>query len=70
MLVLGLLIGAVLGLTGAGGGMLAVPALMFGQGWSVAEAAPAALLAVAAGARRAGSCAATASRSNPPASPR
>lgn len=50
MLVLGLLIGAVLGLTGAGGGMLAVPALMFGQGWSVAEAAPAALLAVAAGA--------------------
>ena len=32
MLVLGLLIGAVLGLTGAGGGMLAVPALMFGQG--------------------------------------
>lgn len=43
----GILIGLILGLTGAGGGILAVPALMASQGWSVAEAAPVALLAVA-----------------------
>ncbi|MEN6080400.1 sulfite exporter TauE/SafE family protein [Chromobacterium piscinae] len=49
-LLLGALVGAVLGLTGAGGGILAVPALMASQGWSVQQAAPVALLAVAAGA--------------------
>ncbi|MEO2217007.1 sulfite exporter TauE/SafE family protein [Chromobacterium vaccinii] len=49
-LLLGALVGAVLGLTGAGGGILAVPALMASQGWSVPQAAPVALLAVAAGA--------------------
>ncbi|AOY00150.1 sulfite exporter TauE/SafE family protein [Jeongeupia sp. USM3] len=47
---LGALIGLVLGLTGAGGGILAVPALMAGLGWSVQQAAPVALLAVAGGA--------------------
>lgn len=47
VLPLGLLVGLVLGLTGAGGGMLAVPALVFGLDWTVAQAAPVALLAVA-----------------------
>ena len=42
----GLLIGCLLGLTGAGGGILAVPALMTSQGWSVALAAPVGLLAI------------------------
>ena len=46
VLVLGLCVGIVLGLTGAGGGILAVPALMFSQGWTVAQAAPIGLLAV------------------------
>ncbi len=44
---LGILVGAVLGLTGAGGGILAVPALVFGLGWPVSRAAPIALIAVA-----------------------
>lgn len=48
--ILGALVGLVLGLTGAGGGILAVPALVLSQGWSVAQATPVALLAVAAGA--------------------
>lgn len=48
--VLGVLIGAVLGLTGAGGGILAVPALAFGMGWTMQQAAPVALVAVAIGA--------------------
>jgi len=43
---LGLAIGALLGLTGAGGGILAVPALMFGLHLGLAEAAPVALIAV------------------------
>ena len=43
----GIFIGLILGLTGAGGGILAVPALMATQGWSVAQASPVALLAVA-----------------------
>lgn len=47
VLLLGVLVGLVLGLTGAGGGMLAVPALVFGMGWTVAQASPVALLAVA-----------------------
>ncbi len=45
-LILGLLVGVILGLTGAGGGILAIPALVFSQGWSVAQAAPIGLLAV------------------------
>lgn len=49
-LTLGIFIGAVLGLTGAGGGILAVPALVFGMGWSIQQAAPVALIAVGAGA--------------------
>ena len=42
----GLVIGVLLGLTGASGGILAVPALMTTQGWTVAQAAPVGLLAV------------------------
>lgn len=42
----GILIGLLLGLTGAGGGILAVPALMVSQGWTVSQAAPVGLLAV------------------------
>ena len=49
-LVLGVLVGAILGLTGAGGGILAVPALVVGLGWSMQQAAPVALIAVASGA--------------------
>lgn len=43
---LGLVIGVILALTGAGGGILAVPFLIFGVGLSVAEAGPIGLLAV------------------------
>lgn len=43
---LGSIIGAVLALTGAGGGILAVPLLVFGLGLSMAQAAPIGLLAV------------------------
>jgi len=50
MLVLGGFIGAVLGLTGAGGGILAVPALVFSMAWSMQQAAPVALIAVSGGA--------------------
>ena len=46
ILILGLCVGIILGLTGAGGGILAIPALMFSQGWSVSQAAPIGLLAV------------------------
>ncbi len=46
LLIIGLLVGIILGLTGAGGGILAIPALMFSQGWSVTQAAPIGLLAV------------------------
>ncbi|MGF6291740.1 sulfite exporter TauE/SafE family protein [Paraburkholderia youngii] len=46
-LVLGALVGATLGLTGAGGGILAVPALVFGMGWPLQQATPVALVAVA-----------------------
>lgn len=49
-LLLGILVGAVLGLTGAGGGILAVPALVAGMGWSMQQAAPVALIAVASSA--------------------
>lgn len=44
--ILGLLIGAILGLTGAGGGIFAVPALVFGLDMDIRQAAPVALLAV------------------------
>lgn len=43
---LGLIVGVILALTGAGGGILAVPLLIFGVGLSVAEAGPIGLLAV------------------------
>lgn len=46
-LVLGAGVGAILGLTGAGGGILAVPALVFGMNWPIQQATPVALLAVA-----------------------
>ncbi|MDN0075125.1 sulfite exporter TauE/SafE family protein [Crenobacter sp. SG2303] len=50
VVLLGAAVGVVLGLTGAGGGILAIPALMAGLGWEVQQAAPLALLAVAIGA--------------------
>jgi uncharacterized membrane protein YfcA len=43
---LGLVIGVILALTGAGGGILAVPLLVFGAGMNMAGAAPIGLLAV------------------------
>lgn len=43
---LGALVGAVLALTGAGGGAIAVPLLVFGAGLSMQAAAPMALVAV------------------------
>lgn len=46
IIVLGVLVGLLLGLTGAGGGILAIPALTLGLGWSLLEATPVALLAV------------------------
>lgn len=49
-ILLGIVVGLVLGLTGAGGSILAVPLLMAGLGWSLTQAAPIALLAVAAAA--------------------
>ena len=45
-LLLGLGIGIILALTGAGGGILAVPALVFGAHLSMAQAGPVGLLAV------------------------
>jgi uncharacterized membrane protein YfcA len=50
VVVLGVLIGAIMGLTGAGGGILAVPLLVAGMHWSMQQAAPVALFAVASGA--------------------
>jgi uncharacterized membrane protein YfcA len=46
-LFLGVVVGAILGLTGAGGGILAVPSLVFGMGWPMQQATPVALVAVA-----------------------
>lgn len=43
---LGMVAGVVLALTGAGGGILAVPLLIFGAGMSIAQAGPIGLLAV------------------------
>ncbi|KRP43520.1 hypothetical protein SAMN04490190_0304 [Pseudomonas libanensis] len=48
--VLGLLMGLVMGLTGAGGGILGVPALVLGLGLTMTQAAPVSLLAVGAAA--------------------
>lgn len=45
-LILGLVVGIILALTGAGGGILAVPLLIFGVQLDVAQAAPIGLLAV------------------------
>jgi uncharacterized membrane protein YfcA len=45
-LALGLAIGVVMGLTGAGGGVLAVPALVFGLGLTLAQAAPISMVGV------------------------
>ncbi|MDQ1829271.1 sulfite exporter TauE/SafE family protein [Massilia scottii] len=47
VVLLGFTVGIVLALTGAGGGILAVPLLVFGAGLSMAEAGPIGLLAVA-----------------------
>ena len=47
---IGIAVGLIMGLTGAGGGMLAVPALVYSQGWSMQQAMPVALLAVSSGA--------------------
>lgn len=47
LLLAGACIGIVLGLTGAGGGILAVPALVVTLGWELSQAAPVALMAVA-----------------------
>jgi len=44
---LGLFVGFVMSLTGAGGGILSVPLLVFGAGLSVSQAAPVGLLSVA-----------------------
>jgi len=45
-LALGVVVGIIMGLTGAGGGILAVPLLVFGMQLSVAQAGPIGLLAV------------------------
>ncbi len=50
VLLSGILIGAIMGLTGAGGGILAVPVLVAGMHWTMLQAAPVALIAVASGA--------------------
>lgn len=47
---LGLVVGLILALTGAGGGVLAVPLLVFGTGIGMAQAAPIGLVAVGMGA--------------------
>lgn len=50
LIILGVLIGAIMGLTGAGGGILALPVLVAGMHWTMQQSAPVALLAVASGA--------------------
>lgn len=45
-MLLGVAVGLILGLTGAGGSILAVPLLMWGLGWTLPEAVPVALLSV------------------------
>jgi uncharacterized membrane protein YfcA len=46
IILLGLAIGMIVGVTGAGGGILAIPALMYSQHWTITQAAPVGLLAV------------------------
>ncbi|CAN5860781.1 sulfite exporter TauE/SafE family protein [soil metagenome] len=46
VILLGIAVGLVMGLTGAGGGIVGVPALVFVLGWSMQAAMPVALLAV------------------------
>lgn len=46
----GIAIGIILGLTGAGGGILAIPALVIGLGWTMTQSTPVALFAVSAAA--------------------
>ena len=46
IMLLGFTVGVILALTGAGGGILAVPLLVFGAGLNMAEAGPIALLSV------------------------
>ena len=46
-ILIGLIVGLVLGLTGAGGSIFAVPLLMAGLGWPITQAATVSLLAVA-----------------------
>ena len=46
ILLLGAVVGIVLGLTGAGGSVIAVPLLMLALGWTLPQAVPVALLAV------------------------
>ena len=50
ILLIGAMVGLIMGLTGAGGGMLAVPALVYSQAWTMQQAMPVALLAVSLGA--------------------
>ncbi|MFZ6751960.1 sulfite exporter TauE/SafE family protein [Undibacterium sp. Dicai25W] len=50
IIIAGSVVGLVMGLTGAGGGILAVPALIYSQGWTMQQAMPVALLAVTVGA--------------------
>ncbi len=50
IVLIGILVGLLLGLTGAGGSILAVPLLMGGLGWSITQAATTSLLAVSAAA--------------------
>ncbi|MEC5398217.1 sulfite exporter TauE/SafE family protein [Uliginosibacterium sp. H1] len=45
----GVLVGVLMGVTGAGGGILSVPALVYGLGWSLPQAAPVALVATCLG---------------------
>ncbi len=45
-IILGVGVGTILGLTGAGGGILAVPALVLGLGLSIPQAMPVSLLAI------------------------
>ncbi len=47
ILLIGVIVGLILGLTGAGGSILAVPLLMALMGWPLTQAAPVALIAVA-----------------------
>lgn len=48
IIVFGIVMGLVLGLTGAGGSVFAVPLLVLGLGWSLTDAAPVSLVAVCA----------------------